>query len=132
MGNYLTLQALLNFGLYFGIGIALLVCFTRLYILVTPYNEISDIRAGNVAPALSLVGAMLGFSFPLLSLSLHAVNIADFLVWGCVSGVVQLAVFKVLYMILPRQVEANNVAAGTLYFGCAVVTGLLNAFSLIP
>jgi Predicted membrane protein len=81
---------------------------------------------------LSLVGAMLGFSFPLLSLSLHAVNIADFLVWGCVSGVVQLAVFKVLYMILPRQVEANNVAAGTLYFGCAVVTGLLNAFSLIP
>jgi Domain of Unknown Function (DUF350). len=64
MGNYLTLQALLNFGLYFGIGIALLVCFTRLYILVTPYNEISDIRAGQRRPGFEPGRGHAGFFLP--------------------------------------------------------------------
>jgi hypothetical protein len=33
---------------------------------------------------------------------------------------------------MPGQLEADNAAAGTLYAGAAVCTGIINAFSLIP
>ena len=50
-----------NFVAYFGASVLLLAAFLALYTLITPIREWQLIRQGNVAAAVSLVGAMIGF-----------------------------------------------------------------------
>jgi putative membrane protein len=132
MKELLTPHALGLFALYFLTSVALLGIFVWLYTLVTPYREREDIMAGRAAPALALAGALLGYTAPLLSASYNGVNYFDFLLWGAIACLIQLACFKVIYRLLPGQIEANNVAAGIVYAGAALGVGLINAFSLIP
>ena len=54
-----------DFLLHFGLAIGFVVAFLWVYMLVTPYNELQLIRAGNASAAWSLGFAMLGFSLPL-------------------------------------------------------------------
>lgn len=130
--HYLSLSAFGQFVLYLVLSCACLAIFTRFYVWFTPYNEMEQIRAGKKAPAMSLVGAMLGFLFPLLTMSYHGTNVIDFLAWSVVGMTVQLVLFKILYWIIPAQIEADNQAVGILYAGAAISVGLISAFSLIP
>src|SRR5688500_14145112 len=127
MGKYLTLNAFLAFITYLGLGIALLLAFTRLYMWTTPYNEINDIRVGKKAPAVALVGAMFGVTLPLLSMSYHGVNVVDFLVWSVVAMGIQLLCFKILYWLIPAQIEADNQAVGILFAGAAISVGAIGS-----
>jgi putative membrane protein len=126
------LQAFGLFALYVAMGLAVLLIFTRAYIWITPYNEVEDIRRGNMAPAVALVGAMLGFTAPLLVASLYGAGWLDYLQWALIACLVQLACFKLLYWLLPKQIEVGNSAAALVYAGAAVCVGLINAFSIIP
>jgi putative membrane protein len=110
--KYITLPAVGNFLLYAAASLALLWLFTWLYKLWTPYDEFVQMRAGKKAPAFAMGGAMLGFTFPLLSLSYHGINVMDFAMWSLVAGAVQLALFKVLYWVIPMQIEEDNQAVG--------------------
>lgn len=130
--KYITLPAVGNFLLYAAASLALLWLFTWLYKLWTPYDEFVQMRAGKKAPAFAMGGAMLGFTFPLLSLSYHGINVMDFAIWSLVAGAVQLALFKVLYWVIPMQIEEDNQAVGIFYAFAAICVGLINAFSLIP
>jgi putative membrane protein len=130
--KYITLPAVGNFLLYAAASLALLWLFTWLYKLWTPYDEFVQMRAGKKAPAFAMGGAMLGFTFPLLSLSYHGINVMDFAMWSLVAGAVQLALFKVLYWVIPMQIEEDNQAVGIFYAFAAICVGLINAFSLIP
>ncbi len=126
------LEAFGFFALYVGLGLGMLLVFTRAYIWMTPYNEAEDIRKGNIAPAVALVGAMLGFTAPLLAASLYGAGWLDYLQWALIACLVQLACFKVLYWLLPKEIESANGAAALVYAGAAVCVGLINAFSIIP
>ncbi len=130
--KYITLASFGNFALYAGSSLFLLALFTWLYTLYTPYNEFEQMRRGKKAPAFALGGAMLGFTFPLLSLSYHGINYLDFLVWSIVAGVVQAFLFKFLYWLLPMQVDEDNQAIGVFYALAAACVGLIISFSLIP
>lgn len=130
--KYITLPAVGNFLLYAAASMALLALFTWLYKRWTPYDEFVQMRAGKKAPAFAIGGAMLGFTFPLLAVSHYGVNFVDFLIWALVAGVAQLALFKLLYWVIPMQVEEDNQAIGIFYAFAAICVGLINAFSLIP
>ena len=130
--TYVTIPAATAFFTYSLLSFALLAGFARLYLWVTPYNEVTQIREGKVAPALAFGGALLGFTMPLLSLSYHGSNLIDFLLWSLLAGVFQVVLFKLLYRILPMEASADNRAVGTLYAFLALSVGLINAFSLIP
>ncbi len=130
--NYLSVPALLNFLLYTAASVVMLAAFTRLYIGITPYDEMAQIRASKKAPAIALAGAMLGFTLPLLAMSYIGINLVDFLIWSTVAMAVQLAVFKILYHAIPAEIEADNQAAAILFAGTSVCVGAINAFSLIP
>ena len=85
---------------------------------------------GNVAAAISLSGAILGFMLPLASAIAHSVSLIDMLVWGVVALVVQLAVFAVVNRALPHfgeAIRAGRTAAATLLASLAIAVGLLNA-----
>lgn len=130
--KYITLSDLANFLLYAGSGIALLALFTRLYKAWTPYDEFVQMRAGKKAPAFALGGAMLGFTFPIVSLSYNGVNWFDYMIWSVVAGIVQLVLFKILYWVIPMSIDEDNQAIGIFYAFAAICVGLINAFSLIP
>lgn len=130
--KYITLAAVGNFLLYTFASLVLLGIFGRIYQWLTPYHEQESIRAGKLAPAIALGGALIGFTFPLLSVSYHGVNFVDFLIWATVAGFIQILLFKALYWVIPMQVEEDNRAIALIYAVLAFCVGLINAFSLIP
>ncbi len=132
MGILASLQAFLLFLAYLTTSLLLLGLFTRLYLWMTPYDDLKDIHAGKVAPALALSGALLGFTFPLLMASYLQSNIWSFLVWAAIACGIQLGVFAAMYRYLPRVIEANNTAGAICYAIVSVCAGLINAASFIP
>jgi putative membrane protein len=130
--KYITLEGFMNFCLYALSSIVLLGIFGKVYMWLTPYSEFEQIKKGSTAPAIALSGALLGFTMPLLSVSYNGVNFVDFLMWAGVAGVFQLVLFKVLYWIIPMQIEEDNKSIAILYASVALCVGLINAFSLIP
>ena len=125
-------MSLLFFALYLIVGLLLLAAFTWLYIQITPFNEADDIANGRLAPAIALAGAMLGFTFPLLIASYTRLDLLGYMAWGFVTCLVQLAVFRIMYWLLPSVIEKNNVAGATCFAAASVCVGLLNAASFIP
>lgn len=121
-----------GFLVYLASSLTMLAVFTALYTRVTPYDEAADIAKGNMAPAVALAGAMLGFTFPLLMASFIHADLAGFLAWSVISCITQLGVFWVLYRLLPNVIEANNVAGATCYATVSVCAGLMNAASFMP
>jgi putative membrane protein len=130
--KYITLEALGNFLLYTFSSLVLLGVFGKIYQWLTPYHEHEQIKAGKLAPAIALGGALIGFTLPLLSVSYHGVNYIDFLIWAVVVGVLQIILFKVLYWVIPMQIEEDNKAIAFIYAVLAFCVGLISAFSLIP
>jgi putative membrane protein len=122
----------LQFILYLAASLILLTGFTWLYIQITPYDEAHDITEGKLAPAIALSGAMLGFTFPLLVASYTHADAWGFLAWAIAACLVQLGVFKALYVLLPRVIATNNVAGATCFAAASVCSGLVCAASFIP
>ena len=126
----LSLSGLPSFLEYFALGLLFLGAFLALYGWITPYDERVLIREGNVAAAISLSGAILGFMLPLASAIAHSVGVIDMVVWGVIALVVQIAVFFVVSRALPHFAEAiraGKTAAATLLAALAIAVGLLNA-----
>lgn len=130
--KYITLQALGNFLLYTFSSLVLLAVFGKIYQWLTPYHEYEQIKAGKLAPAISLGGALIGFTLPMLSVSYHGVNYIDFLIWAGIVGVLQIILFKAMYWLIPMQIEEDNKAIALIYAVLAFCVGLISAFSLIP
>lgn len=107
-----------------------MVCFFVIYTRVTPYDEVLLIRQGNCAAALSLGGALLGFSLTLASAIMHTTTLLNFCVWAIGALVVQLVAYLVTtrWMKMSREhIESGNVAYGGLLGAIAVSVGAVNA-----
>ena len=72
-----SIAGLPDFLLYFVVALLLLAAFVAIYVRVTPYREFVLIRGGNIAAAISLTGALIGFVLPLASAIAHSVNPVD-------------------------------------------------------
>jgi putative membrane protein len=127
-----NLEAFLLFVAYLAAGLALLGVFVRLYLWVTPYDDMKEIHAGQIAPAIALAGAMLGFTFPLLVASYLQSSLGSYVVWSAIACGVQLGVFTLLHRLMPPMIETNNAAGALCFAMAAVCAGLINAASFIP
>ena len=119
-----------DFLIYLAISLVLLYCFVWLYILVTPWAEMALIRAGNMASAFSLSGAILGFIVPLSAAIKYSVNVVDMVIWGIIALGVQIAAFVVVKLLVPtlaQDIEANNGAQGFFLGATSLAVGLVNA-----
>jgi putative membrane protein len=119
---------------YLLVALALAGAFIVLYLRVTPFNEIELVQQGNLAAALNLVGAFLGFCIPLASTIAHSMSILDVVIWAIVALIVQILAHFVCRMLVPGLVrlieEKANVAAGALGGGLALGIGILNSACL--
>ena len=122
------------FLIYFAAGTALLAVFLAIYAWITPYRELELIRKGDTAAAISLSGAMLGFSLPLASAIAHSAVVEEMLMWGVMSLLVQLTVYLVASRILPglaKRIPEGSVAHGIFLAALSVAVGVLNAASMV-
>lgn len=125
-----SLATLPSFLAYFGGALALVALFVFVYERFTPYREFQLIRDGNVAAAISLGGAVIGFAMPLASVIAHSVGWLDMVIWGVVAMIVQLAVYAAARILAPGLVESvknGKAAPATALATASLCVGLLNA-----
>lgn len=125
-----SFSTLPSFLLYFSVGAVLIALFLALYCRTTPHPEIVLIREGNVAAAVALSGALLGFVLPLASVIAHSAHLIDVLVWGVIALLVQLGGFLAARMVIPglsRAIADGKVADGIFLAGLSLALGILDA-----
>ena len=128
------LNALPAFGMYFITAIALLAAFLTLYALITPYNEMTLIRAGNVAASVSLSGALIGIALPVAIAVVASHNIYLMLGWGLIACGIQLLVFLVARVALPQicqDIPADRLSAGIFLATLSIGVGIINAACIL-
>jgi putative membrane protein len=118
---------------YFGIAAVAAVVFVAAYVAVTPHHELRLIRQGNTAAAVSLGGAILGYTVPLSKAVAQSESIADMLLWSAVALVAQLLAYGVARLTLPRlssDVDEGRLASGVFLAAISLAIGLLNAAAM--
>jgi putative membrane protein len=111
----LSLAGLPAFLAYFALAIALLLAFGFIYTRLTSHDEFELILHGNSAAALALGGSLIAFVLPLSSSIVHAVSLMDFLIWGVIALIIQLATFFGVRIFLPnlsQRITQGETAAG--------------------
>lgn len=114
-------------------GFVLVAVFFGLYTKITPFDEVALIRQGNLAAALSLAGAIIGFCLTLASSILHSDTFVMFLIWGTGAMIVQAATYAAITRVIPQMneaINANNVAMGALMATASLAIGIVNAACL--
>ena len=123
-----------HFLVAFGLAALFLAVFKRLYQLSTPYDEAKLIGQGNVAAAVALGGAIIGFALPLASALTQTADLVEFAAWGLLAGVIQIVASLVVRRFVVRdmveRIEANNVASAVYLAATSIGVGLLNAASM--
>lgn len=112
------------------ISLALLAAGAVLYAFLTPHKEITQIRGGNAAAALSFGGVLVALALP-LALSLTASTSAlEILLWGVMTVAVQLLVFRLIDMLfagLPQRVAEGEVSAAALLVSAKLASAMVLA-----
>ena len=124
------MPAILNYLLHLSLAVMLVLAFFVVYTRVTPFDEVTLIRQGNAAAALSLSGSLIGFSLTIASALMHTVDYQNFLIWAATAAVVQLAVYFITTRLLNMskdQIESNNCAFGGLLGAISFSIGAINA-----
>jgi len=119
-----------SFFLHFLASVLLVGAFAAIYVRVTPYAEFRLIGEGNVAPAVSFGGALLGFVIPLAGAVSQSVSFLDMLVWAGIALVVQVLVFLLLrccFAGLCRGIGEDRLAPAILLGVLSLAAGILSA-----
>jgi len=127
--------AVLGFVMYILGAAVLFALFQFIYTRVTPHREFELIRSGNVAAAIALGGAVIGFAIPASNVIAYSINMLDFIVWAVIAAVVQLLAFLMTSLVLKgasARIKNGEIAAGIYIAAVAISVGMLNAACMTP
>lgn len=128
-----SIAGLQDFLIYFGTAIALVAAYLVFYTLATAHNEVALIRQNVMSAALSLGLSLIGFALPLSSAIARAQSVVDCLVWGGVALVVQILVYWLVRLIVPKlsqRIAAGELAAALFLGAASLAAGILNAAAM--
>ncbi len=128
-----NLADLQDFLAFFVVAVILTIIFVGVYSTVTRHNEIKLIKEKSTAAAIAFSGSLIGFAMPLASAMMNSVTILEMVVWGAVALIVQIVVYLLVRLPMPRiseRITANEVAAGIWLGATSLVGGILNAASM--
>jgi putative membrane protein len=121
----------LSFALAFVAAGGFTLIFKAVYQVITPHNEGALIRQGNIAAAIALGGAVIGYVIPLTSALAHTESLPEFVVWALLAGVFQISAFWIVRQLafrdLSARIEAGDVATALYLLMISLAVGLLNA-----
>lgn len=127
------MQSIYAYLVYLVSALAGLSLFTLIYTRVTPFEELSLIKAGNVAALLSLAGALVGFSLTMFSSIASHASFTMFIVWATGAMLVQVGVHFLAARMIPdmnQAIHENNTAMGGLMGSISLAVGIVNAACL--
>lgn len=129
------LGAIGAFALHLAVAIALVGGFLLAYMRTTPHDEWPLIQKGNVAAAIGLGGALIGYAIVLSRAITYSDGVLEVVLWGLIGLAVQVAGHVLLARFMPRlyaAIEQDDVAAGIMKAAVAITLGLINAASMTP
>ncbi|TVV75737.1 DUF350 domain-containing protein [Sphingomonas solaris] len=110
------------------------IVFKVLYQWATPYHERTLIREGNVAAAITLGAALLGYILVLASALSHTASLVEFAVWALIAGVIQIVAFTIVRRIVmpdfADRIVRGELAAAVYMGSISIGVGVLNAACL--
>ena len=113
-----------------GLTLVLLVTGAVLYALMTPHKEISLIRDGNAAAAVSFGGVLVALALPLALSMTASATALEIGLWGSMTVAVQLLAFRLTDMVLaglPQRIREGEVAAAVLLVSAKLATAIVLA-----
>lgn len=116
--------------LHSSVTMVILVAGVMLYIWITPWDEMSLIRAGNTAAAISLGGAIIGLAVPLAFAMSASVSVYEILIWGPVTLILQIIAFRIADLVLrdlPSRIESGEIGAAMLLVSIKLAVAAVNA-----
>ncbi len=122
---YLIFYLLLVTGIY----VAGLV----VYVKLTPHKEIELISNGNMAAAISFSGLVIGLALPLAACLINKFGLLDVLVWGVVSTLLQLFLFRmtdIFFSGMPQRITDGEVPAATVLAAFKLAGSIILAFAI--
>ncbi len=128
-----SLDGLPWFFAYFATAVVLTLVYVVVYMWVTPHPEIKLIRENNLAASLAFAGSLVGFSLPLASAIANSGALVDTVIWGLIAIVVQIAVFYLVRLPIPKiseRIENGEMASGLWLGAASLAGGILNAASM--
>ncbi|RON21170.1 MULTISPECIES: DUF350 domain-containing protein [Pseudomonas] len=127
--------AVLGFLSYILGAAVLFALFQFIYTRITPHKEFELIRSGNVAAAIALGGAIIGFAIPASNVIAYSISLLDFVVWAVIAAFVQLLAFLMTSLVLKgtsERIKKGEIAAGIYVAAVAISVGMLNAACMTP
>ncbi len=121
------------FAAYMATAVILTLAYAVIYTWVTPHAEFTLIRENNLAASTAFGGSLIGFCLPLASAITNSAALVDFAVWGVVAIVVQIIVFYLVRLPIPKiseRIENGENASGLWLGAASLAGGLLNAASM--
>ena len=120
-----------DFALAFVAACGFLLIFKAVYRWLTPHDEGALIRAGNPAAAITLGGALIGFTIPLASALMNTHSLPEFVAWAILAGIIQFVTFLVIRQValkdVSARIERGEIATALYVFAISISVGILNA-----
>ena len=92
-------------------AVVLTLSYVVIYMWVTPHPEIKLIKENNMAASLAFSGSLIGFCIPFASAIINSVSLVDVIVWGVVALLVQILIFYLACLPIPKISPAENVVS---------------------
>ena len=128
-----SLDGLPWFLAYMATAVVMTLVYVVIYMWVTPHPEIALIRENNMAASLAFGGSLIGFCLPLASAMANSVALADCVVWGVVALIVQILIFYLVRLPVPKiseRIEKGESASGLWLGATSLAGGILNAAAM--
>lgn len=128
-----ALDGLINFAVYFTAALGLVAVYLLAYTLATSRNELALVRQNVLSAAVALGFSLVGFSLPLSSAIVYAAEVLDAVVWGVVAIGVQILVYWLVRLLVPRlsqRIAAGEMSAALLLGAASLAGGIINAAAM--
>ena len=105
----------------------------RIYMWVTPFDEMALIKSGNTAAAVTLSGAVVGFAIPLAITLKTSLNLWDIVIWSAVTLILMLLAYRIMDFVVrdfERRVEADELGPAILLASVKIAVGIITAASV--
>jgi putative membrane protein len=131
----LNFQSVLSFLVYIIVAAILFGLFQMAYTRLTPHKEFLQIREGNVAAAIALGGALIGFALPASNVIAYSVSVLDVVIWAVIASFVQLLAFTATNFVLKdlsARITRGELAAAIYAASVSISVGFLNSACMTP
>ena len=115
---------------HFAIAVVILIFGIFLHFKITPINETALIKEGNLAAAISVLGAFVALALPLSASLKVSMSIPSIVIWGVTAILIQLICDRVVKAVIGDfydRINKGEIATAIYVVGIKFCVALLNS-----